>query len=351
MKISAANIELNASHSYFAKEQTSTSLETWVTATPAKQQASQAALVSVSDAGQSLANQQVQLSAAQEAASKDPLLQLLLRVVESITGQPIHLLFFTADAESDSPSVSVALPADGQVHLATTGEVATPVRLSTGMRYEYSHSYEENETTQVSAEGTVRTTDGQEIKLSLGLTMNRSYREESQVSIEVGAKKRQDPLVINFAGTAAQLRDQRFSFDLNSDGNKESLAQLGWGSGYLAFDRNGNGRIDNGQELFGPATNSGFGELAQLDSDHNGWIDENDDAYGKLSVWTPDENGEGRLQSLASLQVGALYTGHVASPFELRGRGNSDLGAVNATGLFLREDGSSGTLQELDLTV
>jgi hypothetical protein len=42
------------------------------------------------------------------------------------------------------------------------------------------------------------------------------------------------------------------------------------------------GRIDSGSELFGPATGSGFGELAALDGDGNGWIDENDDAFARL---------------------------------------------------------------------
>jgi hypothetical protein len=126
---------------------------------------------------------------------------------------------------------------------------------------------------------------------------------------------------------------------------------LAGGSGYLAIDRNDNGSIDSGSELFGPATGSGFGELAALDGDGNGWIDENDAAFAALRVWTPDTDGDGTLETLARRKVGAIALGNVASPFELRGTGNSNLGAIAASGLFLAEDGPIGSIQEIDLTV
>lgn len=349
MKISASNIELNASHSYTAHEETNTSLESWRININAAQDDNDASTpITLSSTGQTLSSQAAALASAQEAADNDPLLLLLKQMLEWMTGQPIKLFSATDLPAQDQQSAADALP----LPQTSRGKSQAPAQRSgSGMAYDYHRVYTESESTQVTMAGTVRTADGQEIQLSMGLSMSRSYREETHISVQTGNARRQDPLVINFAGTAAQLRDQRFSFDLNGDGSKENIARLASGSGYLAFDRNGNGRIDNGLELFGPATNSGFGELAQLDSDHNGWIDENDAAYRQLSVWTPDEDGQGSLQSLAKLQIGALYTGHVASPFELRGSNNNDLGAIGATGLYLREDGSSGTLQELDLTV
>jgi hypothetical protein len=55
--------------------------------------------------------------------------------------------------------------------------------------------------------------------------------------------------------------------------------------------------------------------------------------------------------SLQEAGVGALALAHVNSQFELRGNGNSNLGAVKDTGLFLFENGQVGSLQEIDLTV
>jgi len=147
------------------------------------------------------------------------------------------------------------------------------------------------------------------------------------------------------------LQDSRFGFDINADGKAESVPLLAGGSGYLALDLNGNGKIDSGAELFGPASGSGFADLARYDQDGNGWIDSNDPVFGKLKAWTPDQDGAGTLTSLASLGVGALYLGNAATPFALRGAGNASLGAVSGSGLYLTEDGRAGSLQEVDLTV
>ncbi len=160
--------------------------------------------------------------------------------------------------------------------------------------------YEEFETTSFSAEGIVRTADGQEISFKLDIEMTRYYREETNVSLRAGDAVRKDPLVVNFDGTASQLSGQanrRFNFDLNGDGKAESLPQFASGSGYLALDLNRNGRIDSGKELFGPQSGNGFAELALLDNDGNGWIDENDKDYNRLEVWTPAEEGAGKLQT------------------------------------------------------
>ena len=54
---------------------------------------------------------------------------------------------------------------------------------------------------------------------------------------------------------------------------------LGSGSGFLALDKNGNGKIDDGSELFGTKSGDGFADLAEYDSDGNGWIDEKGRVY------------------------------------------------------------------------
>jgi hypothetical protein len=204
------------------------------------------------------------------------------------------------------------------------------------------------------ASGTVRTADGQEIRFSIDLEMTRVFREETHVNLRTGNAVRKDPLVVNFGGTAAQLTadaGRRFSFDLDGDGRAEHLPGFASGSGYLAFDMNGNGRIDDGRELFGPQSGNGFSELARLDEDGNGWIDGGDSAFDRLSVWTPAAGGGGELRSLAGLGIGALGLSHVATPFALRGAQNEDLGVVKSTGLTLGLDGQAGTLQEIDLSV
>ena len=221
-----------------------------------------------------------------------------------------------------------------------------------GLVYETHEVLEESEQTRFSAEGVVRTRDGQEIRFSLQLEMQRYHREESWSSLRLGdAALPVDPLVINFDGTAAQLQELRFAFDLNGDGEDEAVPMLAGARGYLALDRNQNQRIDNGLELFGPATGNGFAELAAHDSDGNGWIDADDAVFRQLRVWTPSADGAGSLRTLQEAGVGAVHLRSVDTPFSLRSADNSTLGAIRATSAYLRDDGRAGTVQQIDLAV
>jgi hypothetical protein len=179
-----------------------------------------------------------------------------------------------------------------------------------------SERIEEHERTEVSANGVVKTADGREIRFDLDLSMCRDYvcmRE----SVDGGKVVFKDPLVINFDASAAELSDRRFSFDLDADGSAESVATLGAGSGYLAFDRNGDSKINNGSELFGAVgehAGDGFADLAGLDADGNGWLDEADPAFAALGVWFPD----GKIQPLKEAGIGALGLASVDSQFTLK---------------------------------
>jgi len=65
---------------------------------------------------------------------------------------------------------------------------------------------------------------------------------------------------------------------------------------WLALDRNGDGVIDRGAELFGDAVagaRNGFDALAQLDDDHDGVIDAHDRAFASLVLWA-DRDGDRR---------------------------------------------------------
>jgi hypothetical protein len=216
------------------------------------------------------------------------------------------------------------------------------------MRYEASHLREEFEQLNLSAEGVVRTTDGQEIRFSLQVQVERSYREEQQISVTAGNVPRKDPLVLNFNGTAAQLTDQMFRFDLNGDGRPDLLPGLAAGSGFLVFDRNGNGKIDDGSELFGPRSNFGFAELALLDTDQSRWLDEADPLFKALGVWQP---ADGIIHSLSELGIGALGLANIATPFTLRDANDGARGAIRDSSVFLRDNGNAGLLQEIDLDV
>lgn len=268
----------------------------------------------------------------------DPKLEPLIRLVELITGRKVRL--FRAEALN-----ATAAPQGSPT--------ATPAaqRAGWGLSYDRTETRYEAQHTQVQVEGTVKTSDGREINFALSLEMRREYLETSSVSLRAGDALLKDPLVIHFDGPAGELSDLRLDFDLDADGNLDNMAFVGAGSGFLVLDKNGNGSVDDGRELFGALSGDGFADLAALDEDGNGWIDENDCAFDQLQVWQKDAEGQDRLRSLREANVGALYLGRVASPFSVRDATNQTLGEVRSTGVYLREDGGAGALQQIDLAV
>ncbi|MFI0459118.1 MAG: hypothetical protein ACH254_16135 [Candidatus Thiodiazotropha endolucinida] len=77
-----------------------------------------------------------------------------------------------------------------------------------------------------------------------------------------------DPVVIDLDGDgiATDAIGQTQYFDLDSNGFAELTGWAGSDDGLLARDLNGNGRIDNGGELFGDETQNGFAALAANDN-------------------------------------------------------------------------------------
>lgn len=210
--------------------------------------------------------------------------------------------------------------------------------------------YMEQENTLFSSVGTVRTADGREIHFNVDLTMSRSFTQAYKQELNLAALQQTcDPLVINFDADTVSLADQKFKFDVDADGKEDEISMLGAGSGYLALDKNGDGIINDGSELFGPQSGNGFEDLAAYDEDGNGWIDENDSIWSKLKIWCKNPDGSDSLYTLGEKGVGAICLQNTATDFSLKGSNNRDNGYIRNTGIFLYENGNVGTVQHLDL--
>ncbi|MCR5735859.1 MAG: hypothetical protein K6G22_14760 [Lachnospiraceae bacterium] len=212
------------------------------------------------------------------------------------------------------------------------------------------HYFKETEETAFSAQGKVVTADGRELDFNISLQMSRSfeeyYKQESESLVSVMC----DPLVINLDTDIAEVSDQKFYFDLDCDGKDDRISVLSGKSGFLALDKNEDGKINDGNELFGTKTGDGFYDLSKYDDDGNGFIDEADDIFDKLRICVFDEKGDQTLYKLKDKDVGAIFLGNVHTDFSLKDRSdNHTNAAIRKTGIFLYENGAAGTIQHLDL--
>jgi len=131
---------------------------------------------------------------------------------------------------------------------------------------------------------------------------------------------------------------------------------VGWvgsGDGLLARDLDGDGQIDDGSELFGEATvleggvraKDGFEALAALDTNLDGKLDAQDEAFASLRVWSDaDADGvtdAGELRSLADLGITSIAT--QAKAVTVFDEGNF----IGLTANYTRTDGTEGEVADV----
>ena len=268
-----------------------------------------------------------------------------LQIADSVIKQTAELELWVSEIARPEPVVN-------DNNLMVNGvEIAAGQSLDVKVEVVSLLTQESEQNLTFEALGQVTTEDGRGIDFMLALDFQRSSKSE-QINQFVGNRNLIDPLMINLSGGAVEFSDLTFEFDLNADGEMETLSQTASGSGFIVFDKNQNGLIDDGTEMFGPQSGQGFDELREYDDDGNGWIDENDAIYGQLGVMSFNGagNNDGReVQSLMSAEVGAIYLGSVASDYQLNTESGIFAGTLKQSGIALSEDGRALLMQEVHL--
>lgn len=242
-----------------------------------------------------------------------------------------------------SASSSVSL---GAISIGTTGTGTTWQKITA-----VSGFVSESESTTFASTGLVTTADGRKIDFNVEVSMSRAFMSKFDF-LETQDYIKTDPLMINLDTNIASVSDQKFFFDLDADGKEEEISFAGKGSGFLALDKNGDGKINDGSELFGTKSGDGFKDLSAYDEDGNGWIDEHDSIFSQLKIWTKDEEGNDHLIDLKKADVGAIYLGNADTQFSLKNDANELNAEIKKTGIYLKEStGSVGTLNHVDLVV
>ena len=145
-------------------------------------------------------------------------------------------------------------------------------------------------------------------------------REDDENPSLKDAKNASSPIILDLNGDGIKttgIASWRY-FDHDQSGFAEMTAWADKNDGILALDLNGNGKIDDGREIFGNNTflpdgtlaPHGYAALAQYDSNHDGKIDSHDEIWEKLRVWR-DKNedaktGKNELHTLDELGIAAI---------------------------------------------
>ncbi len=288
-------------------------------------------------------SESIELQAEMDASEIEQTLPANLAVLKGILEKIFGKSFNVINLKDSSTEVSFTVQTHVEIENNNQPQEAEP------FSYDYSETYHEEEQTQFNAAGVIKTADGKEIDIAVNLNMSRSFSSQFNIHADNGVKV--DPLVINFDGNAVELGDDTFSFDINADGVEEELATLTSNSGFLALDKNNDGIINNGKELFGPNTGNGFLELAQYDEDGNQFIDENDSVFNGLQIMQIDSDGNILTRALLDLDIGAIYTGYQETPFSIKSQQNEILGEIVSTGVYINENGQPGTVQQIDFVI
>ena len=169
-----------------------------------------------------------------------------------------------------------------------------------------------------------------------------------------------DPLTLDLDGdgieTLASNGHKGALFDHDKDGIRTATGWVGKDDGFLVYDRNGDGVVNDGSELFGDNTllkngeraTNGYQALADLDDNGDGKVDAADSAFAKLRVWRDlNQDGisqEGELLTLNEAKVKALNLANQSSNRDL-GNGNS----LAEEGTYTDSDGNEKQMGDLNL--
>ncbi len=174
-----------------------------------------------------------------------------------------------------------------------------------------------------------------------------------------------DPLILDLDGNGLQITalSKGILFDANGDTIKTATAWAGAGDGMLVWDKNANGNIDSGQELFGDETiftngpnagkkaANGFAALADLDQGslvngvlvgaNDGVFDAKDAQYANLRIWRDlNQDGVSQANELQTLQATGVQSITLASTTINANYGDAILAQ---TGSFTRIDSAGNT--------
>jgi hypothetical protein len=278
---------------------------------------------------------------------QDAKLLIFAIMISKLTGKPVYLSRIGAQMSEAMERIDNNDLFPPNPHAKTSTTVAE-VDEEPIFRYEEETLSFEAERLSVQGGGFVRTEEGREIDFEVELNFDRYAQSRS--SLVITNERLKDPLVLDFGSRPAQFTDETMRFDIDADGALDDLPILDSHGGVLVIDHNQDGEINDGTEVVGALSGDGFADLRALDQDQNQWLDEGDDAFQKLRLWTWDEDGESHLSGLMEMGVGAIYLGAVQAQFTQKDDAQNTVAQQQALSVYLRESGEAGSIRQVDVT-
>ncbi len=198
----------------------------------------------------------------------------------------------------------------------------------------------------LSASSDAATTQGssQAQSFQLQVQLEFSFSFSAEIRVEQTAVQQSDPIVLDLDGDGIELTSytRGARFDIQGTGQAVTTAFVNGGDAFLALDRNGNGLIDSGGELFGDqhGAANGYEELRKLDANQDGVINDLDPDFGRLLLFRDDGDGQtedGELLTLA--EAGIAELGLRYSQVDVRAAGGNRMAQLAS---FRRTDGTLG---------
>ena len=189
--------------------------------------------------------------------------------------------------------------------------------------------------------------NGKNIKMDYSFAIASEYKSYSSVEMTAAALK--DPMLVQFGDQSIGQIKEHHKFDINQDGELNKLPVFFGDVGYLVYDKNQNLKADNGSELFGPQTGHGFNELAQLDSDENGFIDSDDEAFEHLYLWQPEQGNN--LMSLTDAKIRAINTSAIDTPFNFYDTKGNIMAQIRQSSFAISDDNLGKGVHQIDVKI
>ena len=271
-----------------------------------------------------------------------PMLGLIKDILEKVLGVKFKVVDGTLqrDDGKDQPA------ADSRP--ARSGQSSAPQQLLVGGELKQTVDYQESESLAFSAKGSIKTQDGREFNFALDVQMSRSFEYHSSNTLQFGNGNATDPLMLSLGNDAGSFSGASVSFDLQSNGKQTQLPFINNG-GWLTLDRNGDGKVNDGSELFGTQSGNGFSDLAKLDGNGDRVLDDGDAAFAQLKLWSGRDGDKDQLMGLKELGIGAILLPSVDSPFSIKNADNQSQADIRRSGVYLTEDGRAGRVSQVDV--